>query len=170
MSLRNLSSLHQMGEVTNSEQDPGLSVKCRTTLPAHCRSLAEQAAPGILQRTCLSLMNLMVKDTYCWNIFRNQIVCPKEKPFVHSRPETSSCSLSVKFGRVWQTVVKPDWHGGRAKVGGKQELAGQVSGAYHSPMCSPSSRFQVLVLEVSLKKLSPAATRVFQGDSTSIKM
>ena len=151
MSLRNLSSLHKMGEVTNSEQDPGLSVKCRTTLPAHCRSLAEQAAPGILQRTCLSLMNLMVKDTYCWNIFRNQIVCPKEKAFVHSRPESSSCSLSVKFGRVWQTVVKADWHGGRAKVGGKQELAGQVSGAYHSLMCSPSSRFQVLVFEVSKK-------------------
>lgn len=58
---------------------------------------------------------------------------------------------AYEFGRVQQTVLKPDWHGGRAKVGRKQELAQQVSGAYHSPVCSPSSRFQVLVFEVSKK-------------------
>ena len=98
-------------------------------------------------------MNLMVKDTYCWNIFRNQIVCPKEKPLCIAG--LSPLVFPVyEFGRVRQTVFKPDWHGGRAKVGGKQELARQVSGAHHSPMCGPSSRFQVLVFEVSKKAVT----------------
>lgn len=59
-----------------------------------------------------------------------------------------------EFGRVQQTVFRPDWHRGKAEVGGKQELARQVSGAYHSPMCSPSSRFQVVVFVVSKKAVT----------------
>ena len=72
-----------------------------TILPAHRRSLAEQAAPGISQRAYLSLMNLMVKDTYCWNIFRNQIVCPKEKPLCIAglSPPRVPCVW------VWQTAA-----------------------------------------------------------------
>lgn len=97
MPLRSLPSLHCMGEVTNSEQDSGLSVKCRTTLPAQCRSLAEQAVPRILQRSCPLLVNWMIEDRYCCSIFRSQIVCPKEKSSVFSRPESSLCSLGTSL-------------------------------------------------------------------------
>lgn len=83
----------------------------------------------------------------CWSISRGQNVCPKEKFSVHGRPEPS-CVTWVQVCRLRQTDIKPDWHGGRAKVGRKQASAGQVSGTHNcttAPVCDPSNRIWGLV-------------------------
>lgn len=70
----------------------------------------------------------------------------------------------AEYGRLFETRLA--WRQGKRWA--EQELARQVS-EFPQPSVQSQKQVQVFWYLRSLKKLSPAATRVFQGDSVSIQ-
>lgn len=134
----------------------------RTTLPAWCRSFAEQAAPRILQHACPLLVNWMVEDR-CWSVSRGQIVCPKEKSSVYSRPKPSLCFLDMSL------VTAADWWQSQTGTVSGQRWAGSrsVQGRYQARIKAPQPQSKQQGLEFGIRvsnKHSPGAARALQGD------